>query len=329
MDCKKSQALLSSYIDKKISIKEKDLLELHLRDCEVCQDFFKDLKDTIKLINSLEEVKLPPDLFGDIQKEIEKLPEAKGFFQKPLWVRIPIEVLGTATVMLIIFFLSRSLIQFKTPEVKDVFVQKETEISSRWMSQEGSSTVIDTPEKPASVLKDDNQMNSLIEKERKMYREEDAPVRDETVDKKDLKEPGKIQQRQIASYFNEPPDAWEKSEKVSPAVTKKSDIKNKDGKIRNEYDISIQVDNLYDGINELTTQVHNHKGNFINPPAVMKATGEEDEQKEIIFKIPRENYYQFIWNLEKIGIMKEIIPVGSDKIGIQDVTVHLKIKAEK
>ena len=116
-----------------------------------------------------------------------------------------------------------------------------------------------------------------------------------------------------------------KSEGIGNTLSKKAVTKEKTVKIMQQYNITIQLKNLYDGIDKLTTHIHNCKGKFITPPDEKKELKEQERQKEIVFKIPRENYYQFMWNLDEIGTIKENIPIGDGKISRNDVTVNLKI----
>lgn len=326
MDCKKVRDMLSSYMDKKISERDKDLLELHLRDCNNCQEFLQDLRDTVKLVSSLENVQPPPDLLADIQESIQKLPEKKSFFQRPLWVRIPVEAFGTVMVVLIVFFFGRYLMQRDVVVVGDVSLQKDKEVSSRWMPDE---IIPDVKKSPPETSEESQEIYEVVEKVRKAYRDlgiSPSEGEDKQTELKEVDEVKKKDEVKVYSTQLEPVVSWKGHSDRKAVVAKRAMSSAKPGKLMHEYNIDIEVENLSKGVNELTTQVYKHKGVFITPPETGKDLAEQATKKQMIFKIPAQNHYQFMWNLERVGVIKKITTAGGVKIGKEGfVTVHLMI----
>ncbi len=326
MDCKRARDLLSSYMDKKISERDKDLLELHLRDCEDCQEFLQDLRKAVKLVESLEDVQPPADLLADIQESIQKVPEKKGFFQRPLWVRIPVEAFGTVMVVLVIFFFGRFLMQRDVVVVGDVSLQKDKEISSRWLPDE---SIQDVRERPSEVSEESQEIYEVVERVRKAYRELGISPSEGEYKETELEEADEVKKKEeIKAYSTQPNPvvSWESHSARKAIVTKRAVSIAKPEKLMREYNINIEVEDLSGGVNELITQVYKHKGVFITPPEAGKDLREQASKKQMIFKIPAEKHYQFMWNLEKVGVIKKITAAGGIKRGKEGfITVRLMI----
>lgn len=62
MNCKKVRELLSDYIDGELKPDICNLIETHIAKCNSCAMFLTTLKKTIKLIKSLPEIQIPPEV---------------------------------------------------------------------------------------------------------------------------------------------------------------------------------------------------------------------------------------------------------------------------
>jgi hypothetical protein len=318
MDCKKAQSILSTYLDKKVSEKDKDLVELHLRDCEDCRSFLADLKDTIKLTGSLQPMQPPAHMLEDIEKAIAKLPEKKTFFSLPLWFRVPIEVASTAAVLVLILFVTRSLV------LREFAAQPKDDVLSRWVPGYNTAPVVtEQTGQPAPVEESKGIENNAVTQADKANNDMDLSSSAEKQETAAGEAKLKVQE------LNQAPVAWEKEMSAPKAVPTQVTVRKADTMfgeqdiIAPEYNINIELGDLSKGVNELTAQVYNFNGTFIGQP---EATNENTTHKEMNFKIPRDKYYQFVWNVEKIGTVKNINPLGGDKPNIvEQITVHLSI----
>lgn len=334
MDCKKAQALLSTYLDKKLAEKDKDFLELHLRDCDNCRLFLANLEETVNLVSNLEEVEPPANLLADIEKEIQQIPPKKSFFTGPIWMRVPVEILATTAVLVLVFVATRSIMM-------EQFSQPADDLQSRWQAENKTAVapqetaVPSAPETPApsvetAVPAEESKeiYDNVVSKVRSAYKDmgvspsqvtEDKMLQGQTAGEAE----GKL--KKAGTYAGEEPKAWEKEVIAPTVVPGKTEAFNKAGQIAGEYNINVELADLSRGVDELTTQVHNYNGSFIEQqPAVQ--TKEKATHKEMNFRIPRANYYQFIWNIEQVGTIKKIAPVTTGRLSESDfVTVHLSI----
>ncbi|MFH1783575.1 MAG: zf-HC2 domain-containing protein [bacterium] len=333
MDCKAAQKLLSSYMDKKVSEKEKDLLELHLRECKTCQEFFEEFKKTISMVESLGEMEVPTDFIEEIEREIKNVPRRKSFAERPLWFRMPVEALGTVLAVVIIFVLGSLFIRGKAPAPGDVSLQKDDKISSRWMPDErvralpgGAKNLSSTPEQA-------DELYGVVNKIREAYSDMGVSFSEEEADKKQMEREKKAEEKAIVDSFKQPtpPSSWSKT-KEAPAkrAGKVTAFQQEPSEIMRRYNITMKVDDLSGGMNELIQQVHSHGGKFITSPETAALAAKTTGKNLMLFNIPKDDYYKFIWNIEKVGSIEKIVPSGGRVFtGDKFVTVELTMEAKK
>ena len=174
---------------------------------------------------------------------------------------------------------------------------------------------------PKEISEENQEIYEVVEKVREAYRDMgvsfsgEAPEGEDLQGLEDVDEVKKEKESKIYSTKTSPPVSWSSSSDRKVALAKRALPVVAKGKLMREYDISIEVENLSNGINELTTQVYKNKGVFITSVGGDNIPGEQADKKQMIFKIPTANHYRFMWNLERVGIIKKIIPGGGVKRG--------------
>ena len=88
------------YLDGDISMDDEAKLRKHLEDCSDCQKYFHELKRTITLVKSVEQVEAPPHF---TQKVMANLPTEKRRFKYTRWFKA--HPVLTAAAIFVIFML--------------------------------------------------------------------------------------------------------------------------------------------------------------------------------------------------------------------------------
>lgn len=103
MECGKIREMLAPCLEGAAAPEESTLVRDHLSTCGECAAAAEDLKRTIGLMKSLEEVEPPPWLGGKIMACVREEAEKRGgvlrrFFY-PLYVKVPLEVFATFLIV--------------------------------------------------------------------------------------------------------------------------------------------------------------------------------------------------------------------------------------
>ena len=127
MECKQIQAMLTPYLEGLVSPDEKQLVEQHLASCTQCTDAIEDLKKTAGLLRNLEEVEPPPWFTQKVMARVREEAEKKnvGVLERlffPLRVKVPIQALATAMIVVLALYVFRSV----EPEMKLAQAPPET-----------------------------------------------------------------------------------------------------------------------------------------------------------------------------------------------------------
>ena len=115
MECRVVRDTLSEYIDDELVQEQKDMIDLHLRDCSACSRDFEELLAVHGLFASTERFSAP---YGFSTRVMANLGEKKrnawsGFFAKPVFLRT-IEA-TFALVILVIGFISGNILTARKP----------------------------------------------------------------------------------------------------------------------------------------------------------------------------------------------------------------------
>jgi len=126
MECKNIQDLLSAYLEGIIAPEEKRLVEKHLASCKQCGEALEDLTKTKELVHTLEEVEPPPWFTQKIMAQVREEAEKKsGILERlfyPLRIKVPIQALATALIVVMALYVYRSV----EPEMKLAQAPSET-----------------------------------------------------------------------------------------------------------------------------------------------------------------------------------------------------------
>ncbi|MFU0790762.1 anti-sigma factor family protein [Virgibacillus proomii] len=102
MNCNKEAVeLMHYYLDGEITKEQEKALSHHLENCEVCQKHFHELKRTITLIQSTEQIKAPANFTASV---MEKLPAERKRVKYRRWFKA--HPILTAAAIFFIFMLS-------------------------------------------------------------------------------------------------------------------------------------------------------------------------------------------------------------------------------
>ena len=106
--CHKVQGLLSPYIDGQIGSSERDRVESHLEECQVCRRELESLRATVNLLHRVVIVS-PPRSFALAEIEANRRPAAFNR-ESPQWRRVPalgaLRVATAVTALLLVFVLA-------------------------------------------------------------------------------------------------------------------------------------------------------------------------------------------------------------------------------
>ena len=106
--CHKVQGLLSPYIDGQIGSSERDRVESHLEECQVCRRELESLRATVNLLHRVAVVS-PPRSFALAEVDAKRRPAALKR-EAPQWRRVPalgaLRVATAVTALLLVFVLA-------------------------------------------------------------------------------------------------------------------------------------------------------------------------------------------------------------------------------
>jgi hypothetical protein len=103
---------LAAYIEGTLSEEERLLIEEQLKESEKMRESLSDLRKTIQLLNSLEEVKTPNWFTEKIMSKVgEEAEQKKGILERlflPLHIKLPIEVLAAVFLVVVSIFIYKA-----------------------------------------------------------------------------------------------------------------------------------------------------------------------------------------------------------------------------
>ncbi|MGH7767541.1 MAG: anti-sigma factor family protein, partial [Candidatus Binatia bacterium] len=111
MNCPEVQELFSDYLDDRLAPSKASLLKEHLGSCAACRQELADLRQTIELIGSVEEIKTAPDFLAQVNRKIDSGSGMNRFWRlifTPAKIKIPIEAGALAVVAVLAVYLYRS-----------------------------------------------------------------------------------------------------------------------------------------------------------------------------------------------------------------------------
>jgi hypothetical protein len=116
MKCREIEDKLNAYLEDFLQNEERDVIEKHCAGCNSCRHSLESLKKTKDILKELDEIEPPAWLTQKIMARIYEQKEREGWFQRfflPLRVKIPIQALAMAFVVVLSVYVYRST----TPEL--------------------------------------------------------------------------------------------------------------------------------------------------------------------------------------------------------------------
>ena len=140
--CRKVQGLLSPYIDGQIGSSERDRVESHLEECQVCRREFDSLRATVNLLHRVAVVS-PPRSFALAEVEAKRRTAALTR-EAPQWRRVPalgaLRVATAVAALLLVFVLAGDATHlFETGPVENRAAQQGTPVADEVMDAGGAS----------------------------------------------------------------------------------------------------------------------------------------------------------------------------------------------
>jgi anti-sigma factor RsiW len=90
--------MLSEYIDGAVSPEDRTAIEEHLKTCERCSDALKELRQTVAVIRTVEELDPPAFMTQKIMAKVRVEAAKKSWFNRlffPLHIKLPLEQSGS------------------------------------------------------------------------------------------------------------------------------------------------------------------------------------------------------------------------------------------
>lgn len=111
MDCVKLKKLLSAYMDGELDARTHEAVQTHLQKCEDCKEELLSLKEMVREMGSLDDLKAPTGFMEKVHERIENpsWPERiRSLLFFPAKSKIPVEIAALTTTAVLIFFLFNS-----------------------------------------------------------------------------------------------------------------------------------------------------------------------------------------------------------------------------
>lgn len=110
MDCSRIKELLSEYADQALDLNTNEIVREHLSSCKACSEELAALRNCVKNISSLQQVKVPEDFLQKVHERIERRFEFEKIIRRlfvPLKVKIPLEFAGVLAVVVLVIAVNR------------------------------------------------------------------------------------------------------------------------------------------------------------------------------------------------------------------------------
>ncbi len=158
MSCKEIKELLPAYLEKLVSVREEETIREHLARCPDCKAVLEDLERTNALVQTLEDVEPPPFLSQRIMADVRRLQQEKekkaGFWKKifyPLHIKVPIQALATALIVLLAVQVYRTMEPAQVAETLPMQNQVMTPAETNNTKPEAIAPFPAAPSAPAAV----------------------------------------------------------------------------------------------------------------------------------------------------------------------------------
>ena len=124
MRCKKSRSHFSAYLDQELPDEKAQNLEQHLNECPKCEEEFKNLRNYLRIAQSLDRVKAPEILSERIQASLSSPMPIKSRLQRNPIIYMPVAVVA-ALLLISLFIWPPGFFQADNAEIPYVFEIKK------------------------------------------------------------------------------------------------------------------------------------------------------------------------------------------------------------
>ncbi|OGW35435.1 MAG: hypothetical protein A2X58_11485 [Nitrospirae bacterium GWC2_56_14] len=104
--------MLSEYIDGAVSPEDRTAIEEHLKTCERCSDALKELRQTVAVIRTVEELDPPAWMTQKIMAKVRVEAAKKSWFHRfffPLHIKLPLEAVGVLFLAVTAVFIYQNI----------------------------------------------------------------------------------------------------------------------------------------------------------------------------------------------------------------------------
>jgi hypothetical protein len=138
--------MLSEYIDGAVSPEDRTAIEEHLKTCERCSDALKELRQTVAVIRSVEEIDPPAWMTQKIMAKVRKETGKKKWFHRlffPLHIKLPLEAVGVLLLAVTAVFIYQNIqpsMRTPNPLLEEYAPAREPQLSGSAKNDEQKST---------------------------------------------------------------------------------------------------------------------------------------------------------------------------------------------
>lgn len=108
MNCEEIKELSSDYLERRLTVSQVAPFREHLRICPDCRGDVEELRKTVALIGSLDEIEMWPDFLVQVNKKIDgggKLRRLRRWLFVPLRIKLPLEAAALVLVSTVALYL--------------------------------------------------------------------------------------------------------------------------------------------------------------------------------------------------------------------------------
>lgn len=272
MNCNKVKENLSSYIDNMLSEEEHKALELHLESCPECQQELEDLKQTIAILSSLEEITPPASFRRELREKLEKSinneQKKSSFFNGLIskWLKnlkssavVPVTISLILLIVIMPSFFNRGSFNKSVDEAPEC------------VPETGFYSIADSGLTSKSVKQQEQSKQDMA-----------------------VEEDNRREIRSTESNGSMPPKADPMAENTAKVLERKT-IKNAD--------ITLQVDDYSSAVNLIKQQVKSF-GGYIANESVRRSHSSEVTNGHLCLRIPQGYFEPFLSGVDGLGRIK-------------------------
>ncbi len=109
MNCKEAKELFSDYLDRRLTLSRLALIREHIKICSACAGELEELRETVAMIGSLDEIEPEPDYLAQVNRKIDGgsiASRLRRWVFEPAGIKLPLEaaaLLAVTTLALYVY----------------------------------------------------------------------------------------------------------------------------------------------------------------------------------------------------------------------------------